>query len=137
MTTTDASAAPMLEVEDLSAGYDRVTVLRGVSLTVGAGELVTVVGSNGAGKSTLLKVLAGLLSATEGRVRLEGADVTRTRAERRVRAGVALVPEGRRLFGPLTVAENLELGAYSVRRSAGAESASRREQVFALFPVLA
>jgi len=134
---TDTAATPMLEVAGVVAGYDRVTVLRGISLTVGRGELVTVVGSNGAGKSTLLKVLAGLLPATEGRVSLEGADVTRTKAERRVKAGVALVPEGRRLFGPLTVAENLELGAYSVRRSPAAESAARREQVFALFPVLA
>jgi branched-chain amino acid transport system ATP-binding protein len=127
----------MLEIAGISAGYDRVTVLRDVSLTVAPGELVTLVGSNGAGKSTLLKVVAGLLPAKAGAVRLEGADITRMKAERRVREGVALVPEGRRLFGPLTVDENLELGAYSVRRAPAADTAARRKQVFELFPVLA
>ena len=131
------AGAPILEVSGLSAGYDRVTVLRDVSLTVGTGELVTVVGSNGAGKSTLLKVIAGLLAPKAGSVRLEGVDVTRTKAERRVRSGVALVPEGRRLFGPLSVSENLDLGAYSARRSPADVIAARREQVFSLFPVLA
>jgi branched-chain amino acid transport system ATP-binding protein len=133
----DPASPPMLQAEGLCAGYDRVGVLRDVSLTVREGELVTVVGSNGAGKSTLLKVLAGLLPASQGRVTLEGADVTRTRAERRVRAGVALVPEGRRLFGPLSVDENLELGAYGSRRQPAAVIAARRREVFDLFPVLA
>jgi len=136
MADARSAPTPMLQAASVSAGYDRVTVLRDASLTVNAGELVTVVGSNGAGKSTLLKVLAGLLPARDGRVLFEGADITRTKAERRVTAGIALVPEGRRLFGPLSVAENLELGAYSVRRSPNTEVASRREQVFALFPVL-
>ncbi len=128
---------PMLEARSLDAGYGHVAVLRDVSLSVAPGELVTVVGANGAGKSTLLKVLAGLVPARRGSVSLEGTDVTRQAAERRVAAGVALVPEGRRLFGPLTVAENLELGGYSRRREPGAAAARRRDEVFALFPVLA
>ncbi len=126
----------MLELRGVSAGYGHVAVLRDVTVSVAAGELVTVVGANGAGKSTLLKVAAGLVPAASGSVLFEGADVTRLKAERRVSRGIALVPEGRRLFGPLTVAENLELGGYSRRRDSGADTARRLDEVFALFPVL-
>ncbi len=124
----------MLEVAGLCAGYGHVRVLEDVSLSVGEGECVTVIGANGSGKSTLLKTLGGLLRPSAGRVALEGADVTGTPAEKLVRRGVALVPEGRRLFGPMSVAENLALGAYSRGKASTAEDL---ERVHTLFPVLA
>jgi len=130
------AAGTALAVGSLTAGYGRVAVLHDIDLHVADGEMVTVVGANGAGKSTLLKVIAGLVPARRGTVSFEGRDITRLKAERRVDLGMALVPEGRRLFGPLTVAENLELGAYSRRRS-GPEALDRvRETVFDLFPQL-
>jgi branched-chain amino acid transport system ATP-binding protein len=131
-----AGATPALVVGSLTAGYGRVSVLHADGLEVADGEMVTVVGANGAGKSTLLKVIAGLVAPREGTVSFEGRDVTRLKAERRVDQGMALVPEGRRLFGPLTVAENLELGAYSRRRSGPDALAAVRETVFELFPRL-
>jgi branched-chain amino acid transport system ATP-binding protein len=124
----------MLEVAGVSGGYGHVRVLEDVSLTVAAGECVTVIGANGSGKSTLLKTVAGLLRPTSGRVRLDGTDVTDMPAEKRVRRGVALVPEGRRLFGPMSVAENLALGAYTRGRGRDGEDLAK---VHALFPVLA
>jgi branched-chain amino acid transport system ATP-binding protein len=127
----------MLDVAGLSAAYGRVRVLHDVSLTVAAGECVTVIGANGAGKSTLLRCVAGLLRPSAGRVTFDGTDVTGTGAEKLVRRGVALVPEGRMLFGPMTVAENLRLGAYSRPRGAAAESAKDLSRVHELFPVLA
>lgn len=128
--TTDA---PLLKIEGLSAGYGHVPVLRDVSLSVDAGEVVTLVGGNGAGKSTLLKTVMGLVRPSAGRVTFAGADVTRTPPERMVRDGLALVPEGRMLFGPMTVEENLLLGAHSRGRSEYSESL---ERVSSLFPVL-
>jgi branched-chain amino acid transport system ATP-binding protein len=126
---------PVLEVEDLHAGYGDVPVLRGVSLAVEAGEVVALVGANGAGKTTTLRAVAGLLAPSGGAVRLEGAPIGRMPAHQVVARGLLLVPEGRRIFPSLTVRENLELGAYlpaaKVRR---AESLAR---VLELFPVLA
>jgi branched-chain amino acid transport system ATP-binding protein len=133
MTTETTAATPMLVVEGLHAGYGHVPVLRGVDLHVAAGEIVTLVGANGAGKSTLLKTIVGLVHASSGCVRYEGDDITRTVPERVVRSGLALVPEGRMLFGPLTVEENLKLGAFARR---GAPDPEDYERVFALFPVL-
>jgi branched-chain amino acid transport system ATP-binding protein len=128
----------MLEVRDLVAAYGHVRVLEGVSLVVGDGELVTVIGANGAGKSTLLRTVAGLLAPSSGSVDFAGEDVTGMRAERLVRRGVTLVPEGRMLFADLTVAENLRLGAYT-RTGAAAkrEYAEDLARVQELFPVLA
>jgi branched-chain amino acid transport system ATP-binding protein len=134
---TPVARASALCVTGLRAGYGHVEVLHGVDVALAPGEMVTVVGANGAGKSTLLKAIAGLLPARTGSVTLEGSDITRTRAERRVGAGMALVPEGRRLFGPLTVAENLDLGAYSKRRAGAPRLAEARRRVEDLFPVLA
>jgi len=125
----------VLRAENLSAGYGRVPVLHSVSLDVGAGEMVTLIGANGAGKSTLLKVLAGLVHPSRGRVLLGEREVTRLVPERLVRAGLALVPEGRMLFGPMTVDENLLLGAHTRRRAS--EIASELQRVRTLFPVLA
>jgi branched-chain amino acid transport system ATP-binding protein len=128
----------LLDVAGLGAGYGRTNVLRDVSLRVETGEIVSLIGSNGAGKSTLLKAIIGLVAPTTGTVRLDGLDVTGQRPEKLVPQGVALVPEGRLLFGPLTVADNLALGAYSAsgptRKSTAAERLAR---VHNLFPVLA
>lgn len=128
-------AEPVLQVRQLSAGYGRIGVVSGVSFDVAAGEVVTLIGSNGAGKSTLLKAIAGLISPSAGTVVLDGAIVTGTAPERLVRAGLALVPEGRMLFGPMSVIENLMLGAHTERRAAVIDH--RLERVHALFPVLA
>lgn len=127
---------PLLKVEGLTTGYGRVRVLEGVSLHIMEGEVVTLIGSNGAGKSTFLKAVAGLLPAWSGTVSLDGEDITSMRAERVVKRGVALVPEGRKLFGPMTVHENLTLGAYPLRLNKAA-LAARYATVEELFPVLA
>ena len=128
----------MLDVVGLSARYGAVHALRDVSLTIRAGELVALIGANGAGKSTLLRAIAGLHAPSEGRVTVEGRDVTGRPPEAMLRAGVALVPERRRVFGDLTVHDNLELGGYALPRGA---DFSRRlaegvEAAYALFPVL-
>ena len=128
----------MLEVRGLSARYGAVAALRDVSLDVRAGELVALIGANGAGKSTLLRTIAGLMAPTAGRVALEGRDVTGQPPEAILRAGIALVPERRRVFADLTVLDNLELGGYALPRGgdfrrrldAGVDDAYR------LFPVL-
>jgi len=126
---------PVLQVRQLAAGYGRIGVVSGVSFDVAAGEVVTLIGSNGAGKSTLLKAVAGLVAPSAGTVVLDGAIVTGTAPERLVRAGLALVPEGRMLFGPMSVIENLMLGAHTERRTAVIDE--RLERVHGLFPVLA
>jgi branched-chain amino acid transport system ATP-binding protein len=106
----------MLAVRELRVGYGAADVLRGATLEVARGELVTLVGPNGAGKSTLLRALAGLLAARGGRVELDGARLDGRSPEDIVTRGVALVPEGRELFGPLAVRANLVLGAYGTPR---------------------
>jgi branched-chain amino acid transport system ATP-binding protein len=128
----------LLEVSGLSARYGPVHALRDVSLDVRAGELVALIGANGAGKSTLLRTIAGLLAPTAGRVAVDGRDVTGQAPETLLRAGVALVPERRRIFGDLTVLDNLELGGYALPR--GRDFASRLaagvEAAYDRFPVL-
>src|SRR2546427_11919486 len=106
------SPEPLLEVRRLTAGFDAGPVLFGIGLEVAPAELVALVGANGAGKSTLLGVLSGLVRATSGTVTLSGEDVTNGRPEALVRKGVAHVPQGRRLFGTMSVEKNLLLGAY-------------------------
>src|SRR3954462_1258206 len=101
----------MLEVRDLDVAYGLAPALSGVSLRIAAGELVCVVGPNGAGKTTLINAIAGLHRLASGRMTLDGRDIVRMPAHRYCTAGIALVPEGRRLFGTMTVRENLELGA--------------------------
>jgi branched-chain amino acid transport system ATP-binding protein len=128
----------LLKVSGLSARYGPVHALRDVSLDVRAGELVALIGANGAGKSTLLRTIAGLLAPTAGRVAVDGRDVTGQAPEALLRAGVALVPERRRIFGDLTVLDNLELGGYALPR--GRDFASRLaagvEAAYDRFPVL-
>ena len=128
----------MLEVRDLVARYGAVEALRGVSLDVRQGELVCLLGANGAGKSTLLKSIVGLLAPARGRLVFEGTDITRRSPEEILRAGIALVPERRRVFGALTVQDNLRLGAYALPRSqAYAHDVNEAlEEVHRLFPVL-
>ncbi|WP_336921965.1 ABC transporter ATP-binding protein [Aquipuribacter sp. SD81] len=122
----------LLEVEDLEVRHGDLVAVRGVSLAVAEGEVLAVIGANGAGKSTLLSAVTGLLRPSAGHVRFDGGDVTRVRAHRRVRAGIAMVPEGRRLFGSLTVEENLLVGASS-RRPGPWDLAA----VYELFPLVA
>ncbi|MFL1461593.1 ABC transporter ATP-binding protein [Roseococcus sp. DSY-14] len=125
----------MLEVSGLSVSYGRHRALDAVGLEVAQGEILVVLGANGAGKSTLLKALAGLVPAAPGAVvRLGGAAIAGAEAHRIVEAGLALVPEGRGIFGELTVRENLRLGAYPQRARAG--EAGRLAEVLALFPRL-
>jgi branched-chain amino acid transport system ATP-binding protein len=121
----------MLEVRDVVTRYGAVEALRGVSLDVRPGELICLIGANGAGKSTLLKSIVGLLTPARGRVVFEGADITGRAPNAILRAGIALVPERRRVFGALTVRDNLLLGGYAQPR-AEAELA----EVERLFPVL-
>ncbi len=122
----------MLEISDLRVGYGRTTVVHGVDLKVGAGEIVAVMGHNGAGKTTLLRAAVGLLPVETGTVRLGGEDVTRTRPNRRVRLGLAYVPQGQQSFGQLTTRENLQLVADGL----GAAGAGRMSEALDLFPAL-
>jgi branched-chain amino acid transport system ATP-binding protein len=124
----------MLEVERLEVSYGALMALHGVSLTIQSGEMVALVGPNGAGKSTLLKTIAGLLVPRAGTIRWEGHPITVEPAQRIVEHGVALVPEGRRLFARMTVRENLELGAFT-RRAQTARHA-QLDRVYKLFPRL-
>ncbi|MGJ7555252.1 ABC transporter ATP-binding protein [Variovorax sp. RB2P76] len=125
----------MLKIESVKVSYGAIEAVKGVSLEVRAGEVVTIIGANGAGKSTLLKSIVGLESVAEGRVLIDGNDCTRVPAHQRVGLGVALSPEGRGVFPDQTVRENLMLGAYS-RRSDKAFVDRAIEREFARFPRL-
>jgi len=127
----------VLEVRDLEAGYGRLQILLGVSITVARGECVTVIGPNGAGKTTLLKAVAGVRPCSRGSVHYSGEDVTRVPAERLAAAGLAFVPEGRELFSTMSVADNLELGAYTRFQRRDPKIRASLERVYALFPRLA
>ncbi len=124
----------LLEVETLEAGYGEVQVLWGISMRAARGKFTAIVGANGAGKTTTLRAVAGSIIPWKGRVLFEGEDVTRMPTHAKTARGLALVPEGRQLFGAMSVAENLELGAFSNR--AASKFADRLEQVFTLFPRL-
>jgi branched-chain amino acid transport system ATP-binding protein len=128
------SEAPVLEVDELVVHYGGVAALRGLSLEVRSGEIVGLIGPNGAGKSTLLHAIMGLVPAERGYVRLAGASLLGLSPERVARSGVALVPEGRRIFAALTVEENLRLGLAGRRTREGAEEDV--EAVYELFPIV-
>jgi branched-chain amino acid transport system ATP-binding protein len=121
----------LLSVTELSAGYGRTQVLREISLEVAPGESVAILGPNGAGKTTLLRALSGMIRPSAGRIEMRGTSVAGLPPHRLVRYGIAHVPEGRRLFGSMTVEENLRMGAYA--RSAG-EVADQLARVLAVFP---
>jgi branched-chain amino acid transport system ATP-binding protein len=124
----------MLELTDVDVRYGNIRALRGVSLRVAQGELVALIGSNGAGKTTTLRTISGLLRPTEGAITFEGAEISRAPTDRIVALGISHCPEGRRIFGSLTVAENLRLGAVS--RSDRRAIAEDLDMVFGLFPLL-
>ena len=125
----------MLEVADLHAGYGGEDVLRGLSIEVPTGSCVCLLGANGAGKTTTMRALAGLLPVRAGTIKIEGRDVGALPPEARLSAGMAMVPEGRRVFAPLSVDENLAIGAY--RQQDAGTVKQTRDRVLALFPRLA
>jgi len=124
----------MLEVRNLEVSYGEFLALRGISFTVQEGELVTIIGANGAGKSTVLRAVMGLVKCRRGEIFFQGKDITLSPPHQRARLGMSLVPEGRRIFPDLSVAENLAMGAYTQED----RKAVRRlmEEAFGLFPVL-
>jgi len=126
----------MLRLTSIDASYGRVQALRGISLHVGAGEIVTLIGANGAGKSTTLEVISGLIRADSGTIAFDDQDVTSWRPARLVRAGIAHVPEGREVFGSLSVEDNLMLGSYSRPRSEREQIASDLQAQYERFPRL-
>jgi branched-chain amino acid transport system ATP-binding protein len=133
-TAPIAHASEILRVRDLVVSYGAVSALRGVSLHVGRGEVVALLGANGAGKSTMLRTISGLILPKSGEIRFLGQRIDGVPPARIVRLGLAHSPEGRRLFGSLTVAENLRLGASTRSDRSGIEA--DRERLHALFPVL-
>src|SRR4051794_37972917 len=130
----DASADVVLRLTDIHTYYGHIHALQGVSLEVRRGEIVTLLGANGAGKTTTLKTISGLLHARTGKIEFEGEDITRVAPHALVKRGVCQSPEGRRIFGRMTVIENLQMGAYS--RARGQQLEDEYENVFTLFPRL-
>jgi branched-chain amino acid transport system ATP-binding protein len=131
----------LLEADGVVVGYGHTKVLKGVSLELREGESLAVLGANGAGKSTLMMTLAGLLRPWEGSIRLDGVDITVVPAEARPALGIVLAPEGRGIFGSLSIEENLTMGATALKRRFGTAQARERtaralEQVYEMFPVL-
>ena len=124
----------ILIVENLSVNYGRIEALRDLSLYIGEGEIVALIGANGAGKTTLLRTLSGLVTPRSGRIEYLGKEITRLPSDRRVEAGIAQVPEGRGLFATLTVEDNLLLGAYT--RKDQKEIVRDLEEVYRRFPIL-
>jgi branched-chain amino acid transport system ATP-binding protein len=129
-------AQPLLDVRGLTVRYGKVEAVRGISLVVPAGRIVTVIGPNGAGKTTLLSAIAGLLPSAAGEVLLGGARITGLPIEENVARGLSLVPETRELFAQMSVEDNLALGGFVRRRGRGRAQAARLEEVFRTFPRL-
>jgi branched-chain amino acid transport system ATP-binding protein len=123
----------LLEVEDLHVSYGAIEAVKGISFTVDEGQVVTLIGGNGAGKTTTLRTLSGLLKPTEGDIRFRGESIKGKAGHEVLRLGIAHAPEGRRIFGRMTIQENLDLGAYA--RSDG-DVGKDQDRVFELFPVL-
>jgi branched-chain amino acid transport system ATP-binding protein len=124
----------LLELENVTLLYGRIQALHGISLTVGEGEIVALIGANGAGKTTTMRAVSGLRPVAQGSIRFDGKDITRLRADLRVIRGVSQAPEGRGIFPGMTVRENLEMGAYTRRNRA--EIRQDMDRVFTLFPRL-
>src|SRR5690606_37072807 len=128
-------ATPVLRIESVAAHYGPIRALEDVSLTVNAGQIVALVGANGAGKTTLLRTLSGLRKASAGRVVYQGRDITTLRPAARVAQGIVQVPEGRQMFGPMSVEDNLLLGAHV--RPRGKALQADLERMYEMFPILA
>jgi branched-chain amino acid transport system ATP-binding protein len=128
-----SNAPPVLQIQGLNSHYGPIHALHGIDIDVRQGQLVALVGANGAGKTTLLRAISGVQPVSGGSIRFDGADITRMSADQRVRAGICQVPEGRQVFGPMSVEDNLRLGAYTRPKS---ELAGDLDRVYALFPVL-
>ena len=124
----------LLEMTNIHAGYGKIKILRGVSLKVKAGSVVSIIGPNGAGKSTMFKALFGLLPITEGKVTFEGKDITNATPSQVLQAGIAFVPQGRNVFPLMTVEQNLRLGAYT--RNSGPQLDEDIDRVYQTFPML-
>jgi branched-chain amino acid transport system ATP-binding protein len=124
----------MLEVRDMEVAYGEILALKGISFTLREGELVTIIGANGAGKTTILRALMGLAKCQKGTILFHGKDITQSPPHRRARLGISPVPEGRRIFSDLTVAENLLMGAYA--QEDRKTIFTRMEEAFRLFPIL-
>ena len=125
----------LLNIENLQVSYGKIKAIKGISLNVNQGEIVTLVGANGAGKTTLLKTISGILSPTEGVINFDGADLSKIKPYQRVINGICQAPEGRGIFPGMTVRENLEIGKYS-RETAKVEMAEDLEMAYSLFPRL-
>jgi branched-chain amino acid transport system ATP-binding protein len=125
----------LLEVNDLHVFYGRIEAIKGISFTVGEGEIVTLIGANGAGKTTTMRTISGVRNVAQGSVKFEGQDITKMAPHERVKLGICQAPEGRGIFPGMTVRENLDMGTY-VRGGAAAEKAADLEHVFHLFPRL-
>jgi branched-chain amino acid transport system ATP-binding protein len=136
MSEPDSPRAPdaLLAIDGLRVDYGAIAAVKGVSLAVGAGEVVALLGANGAGKSTMLRSISGLVRPRSGRIRFAGVAIERLAPPRIVRLGLAHCPEGRRIFGSLSVLENLRLGATA--RADRTDAAADRERLFELFPIL-
>jgi branched-chain amino acid transport system ATP-binding protein len=132
-TRSQASSQAIVEISGLTSHYGRIQALHGIDLRVGQGQLVVVVGANGAGKTTLMRTISGVQPASGGTVRYLGEDITRRSPDKRVRAGICQVPEGRQVFGPMTVEDNLRMGGYTRSRGGMDEDI---ERMYELFPVL-
>jgi len=125
----------MLEIKNIAVHFGVIQALKGISITVRDGEIVTLIGANGAGKTTTLRTISGLKKPTSGTILLDGADITGTASQERVQMGISHAPEGRRVFSSMTVLENLELGAF--QRKDKAAVASDLQMVYERFPILA
>lgn len=127
----------MLEINNLKAFYGGIEALKGVKLKVDEGSIVTIIGANGAGKTTLLKSISGLIRSKEGQILFQGQDITRSLPRQIVGLGISLAPEGRQIFSPLSVEDNLNLGAYLYFKRRNRDRINTiKEQIFELFPVL-
>src|SRR5512140_594592 len=124
---------PLLELKDLTVSYGRIEAVRGISLTVDEGELVTLIGANGAGKTTTMRAISGIRQLSRGSVWFDGKDISRMKAHERVLAGIVQAPEGRGVFPGMTVLENLEMGAYARVFPTKKEHDETLARVFELF----
>jgi branched-chain amino acid transport system ATP-binding protein len=130
---TKPAPVKVLDIKGLTSHYGRIQALHGIDIEVGEGQLVALVGANGAGKTTLLRTISGVQPASGGSVRLQSKDITQMSADRRVRAGICQVPEGRQVFGPMSIEDNLRLGAFTRPKN---DIADDMERMYALFPIL-